>query len=64
MSISGHNGTEEVLKHNWFRGFLWQRFMYRKIKAPILPQVYVHPLRAQPLCPRQQGTISVLLLCL
>jgi hypothetical protein len=44
--ISGHNGTEEVLKHNWFRGFLWQRFMYRKIKAPILPQVCVHPLRA------------------
>ena len=36
---AGHTNTGEVLKHNWFRDFQFQRFMYRKIKAPWLPNV-------------------------
>ena len=35
----GHGSTEEVLRHHWFRSFTWQRFMYRKIRAPWLPDI-------------------------
>ena len=38
-SFAGATSTDEVLKHNWFRSFTWQRFMYRKLKVPWTPDL-------------------------
>ena len=37
--LTGYNGAQDVLKHNWFRNIQWQRFMYRKLKAPLIPEI-------------------------
>lgn len=37
--LTGYSGAEDVLKHNWFRSIQWQRFMYRKLKAPHPPEI-------------------------
>ena len=41
--LTGYNGAEDVLKHNWFRNIQWQRYMYRKLKAPLIPEILAKP---------------------